>query len=446
MPLPSSLPPMNSALRHGFAATLAAGFLATSLSAQTNTFPASGNVGIGTAAPGAKLDVAFVHGQYARHVLPAAVNGGGTGDAGLYTWISEPWWSWTGAGIGRNIYNSGTWGARVNPNLSAQMMQFREDPTIIFSIWDSSGTGYSPLTLNHGNAFFSGNVGIGTASPQARLQFGSLSDGTGEATNHGELLFAKQNTSLDTRGGIEWKIAADNYGAKIDTISAGGANIVFGLRNNSLTWIEALRINPSGNVGIGTSSPSGRLTISGAGGDGRSVTLDSREVKFRGDGISHMSIFGPTEGKPYLSIGDSSTNFLPGTPSTEAFVVHRTGNVGIGTTNPTNKLEVAGTIRAKEVIVETTGWSDYVFAPDYRLAPLSEVEAHIAAKGTLPGIPSAAEVATQGVSVGEMQAKLLAKIEELTLRQIAQEKRLDAQSAEIAALKAENTALMRSQP
>jgi hypothetical protein len=115
-------------------------------------------------------------------------------------------------------------------------------------------------------------------------------------------------------------------------------------------------------------------------------------------------------------------------------VIDENGNVGIGTTNPTNKLEVAGTIRTKEVIVETTGWSDYVFAPDYRLAPLSEVEAHIQAKGTLPGIPSAAEVAEHGVSVGDMQAKLLAKIEELTLHVIEQEKRIAELEAEKAAL------------
>ena len=114
------------------------------------------------------------------------------------------------------------------------------------------------------------------------------------------------------------------------------------------------------------------------------------------------------------------------------------GNVGIGTINPTHKLAVNGTIKAKEVIVETTGWSDYVFADDYTLAPLSEVEAHIKTNKHLPGIPSAAQVSEQGISVGDMQAKLLAKIEELTLHQIAQEKR-------IAALEAENKRL-RSQP
>jgi hypothetical protein len=112
------------------------------------------------------------------------------------------------------------------------------------------------------------------------------------------------------------------------------------------------------------------------------------------------------------------------------------GNVGIGTTNPTHKLAVNGTIRAKEVIVDT-GWADYVFDESYRLAPLSEVEAHIQANKHLPGIPSAAEVAEHGVSMGDMQAKLLSKVEELTLHLIAQEK-------ELTALKRQNQRLERA--
>jgi len=116
------------------------------------------------------------------------------------------------------------------------------------------------------------------------------------------------------------------------------------------------------------------------------------------------------------------------------------GNVGIGTTSSSHKLAVNGTVRAKEVIVDT-GWSDYVFAEEYRLAPLSEVEAHIKEHKHLPGIPSAAKVEQEGVSLGEMQALLLAKIEELTLHLIEQERRVEQQAVdhqrEIAGLRAE---------
>jgi hypothetical protein len=76
---------------------------------------------------------------------------------------------------------------------------------------------------------------------------------------------------------------------------------------------------------------------------------------------------------------------------------------------------------AREVIVSSTG-ADYVFGPDYRLPSLTEVAAYIADHHHLPDIPSAAEMKKKGVGVADMQAKLLAKIEELTLHMIQAEK------------------------
>lgn len=111
------------------------------------------------------------------------------------------------------------------------------------------------------------------------------------------------------------------------------------------------------------------------------------------------------------------------------------GNVGIGTTAPgIYKLAVNGGIHAKEVVIDQIGWPDFVFDERYRNAPLSEIEQHIKAKHHLPGLPSAQEVAKNGINVGQMQAVLLQKIEELTLHLIAIEK-------EQRALQAENRAL-----
>ncbi len=91
------------------------------------------------------------------------------------------------------------------------------------------------------------------------------------------------------------------------------------------------------------------------------------------------------------------------------------GNVGIGKENPTDKLEVNGTIHAKEVRVDVQGWPDYVFENDYQLPTIEEVETHIKEKGHLPNVPSAADVETNGLKLAEMNVKLMEKVEELTL-------------------------------
>jgi len=100
------------------------------------------------------------------------------------------------------------------------------------------------------------------------------------------------------------------------------------------------------------------------------------------------------------------------------------GNVGIGTLNPQDKLSVKGKIRAEEIRVttSTTDWPDYVFRPGYQLPSLSDTEKFIQANGHLPEVPKAAEVAANGVQLGEMNKILLKKIEELTLQAIADEK------------------------
>ena len=95
--------------------------------------------------------------------------------------------------------------------------------------------------------------------------------------------------------------------------------------------------------------------------------------------------------------------------------------MGIGTTNPQHLLQVAGQIGAEEVLITPTG-ADYVFQPGYRLRPLSEVDAYIQVNHHLPDIPSADEAKQNGVGVGDMQSRLLAKVEELTLHMIQQEK------------------------
>jgi len=118
-----------------------------------------------------------------------------------------------------------------------------------------------------------------------------------------------------------------------------------------------------------------------------------------------------------------------GGPASTVMTLTNNGNVGIGTANPQNKLEVNGTVRAKEIKVESTGWPDYVFDSSYNLPSLKEVETHIQEHKHLPGIPSQAQVEENGVDLGAMNALLLRKVEELTLYILQQEERIKALEA-----------------
>jgi hypothetical protein len=107
--------------------------------------------------------------------------------------------------------------------------------------------------------------------------------------------------------------------------------------------------------------------------------------------------------------------------------VYFNGNVGIGTTSITDagyKLYVETGIRTRKVKVDQATWPDYVFYDGYKLPPLPEVESFIKKNNHLPGVPSAAEVKKEGLDLGEGQAVLLKKIEELTLYVIEQNKKI----------------------
>ncbi len=119
------------------------------------------------------------------------------------------------------------------------------------------------------------------------------------------------------------------------------------------------------------------------------------------------------------------------------------GKVGIGTTDfsGNHKLRVEGSIGAREVKVEASGWSDFVFGEDFDLRTLKEVENYIRENNHLPEVPSEAEVTKNGINLGEMDAKLLQKIEELTLYLIGQNKKLESQGVLIEKLRSDVTAL-----
>ena len=97
------------------------------------------------------------------------------------------------------------------------------------------------------------------------------------------------------------------------------------------------------------------------------------------------------------------------------------GNVGIGFAYPAEKLAVNGSIRSRDVIVETSNWPDYVFEPSYKLPTLKEIKSYIDRKHHLPEVPSEKEILENGHNLGELNKLMMKKVEELTLYLIEQD-------------------------
>lgn len=143
------------------------------------------------------------------------------------------------------------------------------------------------------------------------------------------------------------------------------------------------------------------------------------------------------------SWGRGSFHFLqePNTAATnpglanKVMTITNSGQVGIGIepVSTANKLEVLGNAAIKgtvycnalTVTATISPWPDYILNKSYKVQPLSETEAFIKKNGHLPGMPSSKEVAKNGINVGDMQAKLLKTMEEMTLQMIAQNKKIE---------------------
>jgi hypothetical protein len=320
--------------------------------------------------------------------------------------------------------------------------------------------------------FTNGNVGIGVTSPQYKLDIAGILNTTNIRTSYLSAHLT-DNFTYDgqSMGHYALKWTTDSWQANCASLWLSGYG--------GMKFFTGGDLNPrfvvarNGNVGVGTASPSALLDVSGdikatslsltgalttgsltTGGDlqiGNAVAPMDDYGKKLYFGVSgentdriFISRFNVSDDMSELrvSIGDDyNDKFVVGRkfwdqPNFEPmFTVVTNGNVGIGTSNPANKLDVKGIIRATEVKIET-GWADFVFNDDYHLKPLSEVNTFIQENKHLPDIPSAAEIKeNEGVNLGEMQVKLLQKIEELTLYLIQQESTIQKLKNELEHLK-----------
>ena len=150
------------------------------------------------------------------------------------------------------------------------------------------------------------------------------------------------------------------------------------------------------------------------------------QIKHEGpnEGITLWTESGNITKRIWIDDATNTMQLTAGNTINKGISLDENGHIGIGADPGTNKLEVNGTIRSKEVIVEATNWPDYVFEEDYDLTSLKELEAYIKANKHLPEIPSAKEMEANGIILGEMNMLLLKKIEELTLHAISQGKHI----------------------
>lgn len=183
-------------------------------------------------------------------------------------------------------------------------------------------------------------------------------------------------------------------------------------------------------VGIFTDDPQALLDVRG---DGIMKRLMVNKNNLQGEITALHTIipnFPSSKSSSILNLGITSDN---GQTETSIFTVKANGELILSDgiqpyfkLNPTDK-----TVYTREVVVSLNGWEDRVFHSDYPLIPLPKLRTYITQHHHLPDIPDEATVLENGISLGEMNRKLVQKVEELTLYLLQQDEKITAQEQRI---------------
>lgn len=350
------------------------------------TILSGGKIGVGTITPTAKFQIEHDGSDTDPHLK---INSSGTDGQSRINWTT--------------VENTNRWVAQSD----------LDGATDADNYWrlEYSGTTSNSFLFNVKG---DGKIGIGASSPISTL---NVAGGNWDlATGNGD--FAIGNSTYKLKFGVA--TAGGGAGdARIYT-TGGTHRTIFGANATDMMAISTT------GVGIGTIEPTSKLQIDHGGSD-TNPHIQIRATSFYSR-INWTTSANANKytAQTYLNGATTAENYWQlEYNSTPRFFVRGDGNIGIGTTTPDNKLDVLGTIRANEVIVET-GWADYVFEDSFKLKTLNEVENFIKENKHLPDVPSAKTIQENGAHVSELMTKMMQKIEELTLYSIQQQKEIDA--------------------
>ncbi len=237
---------------------------------------------------------------------------------------------------------------------------------------------------------------------------------------------SKNSLVLQSGAGSNLKITGFNY-------NTGTAQPLYLSTDGANTFLNT----SGGSVGIGTTSPMNRLDVNGYTRAFNNVSTGFIAQTTGGTNAWARTYFRSNAQSWYIGTSQAfNDNMLYVGDETNSNIVRFSirpngpiflqGSVGVNTINTTGyALAVNGNIRSKEVIVQTN-WADYVFEKDYPLMSLAQVENFIHQHGHLPNIPPAVEVEEHGLALGDIQRRMMEKIEELTLHLIRLQKELDS--------------------